>query len=128
MDDEGALCRELAPRIRGYGMRHGLGAAAAADLVQQALLVVIEARRAGRIEEPGRIAAFVFGVCKNLVRDLRKGEARRGRLLAEVEPVLAAQVAEAHAPELGLERLDACLGRLGARERLVVVSTFYAHR
>jgi RNA polymerase sigma-70 factor (ECF subfamily) len=128
MGDEAALCRELAPRIRAYGMRHGLGAAAAADLVQQALLVVIEARRAGRIEDPSRIAAFVFGCCKNLVRDLRRGEARRGRLLAEVEPVLAAAVAEARPPELGVDRLDGCLGRLPVRDRMIVVATFYAEQ
>jgi RNA polymerase sigma-70 factor (ECF subfamily) len=129
MEDEAALCRELGPRIRSYGMRHGLGAAAAADLVQQALLVVIEARRAGRIEDPAR---FAFGCCKNLVRDLRRGEARRGRLLAEVEPVLAAAVAEARPAELepviGIDRLDGCLGKLPPRDRLVVVATFYAEQ
>ena len=125
MDDEAALCRELAPRIRAYAMRQGLAAAAAADLVQQALLVVIEARRAGRIEDPAR---FVFGCCKNLIRDARRGEARRGRLLAEVEPVLAAAVAEARPAELGLDRLDGCLSRLAPRDRLVVVATFYAEQ
>jgi RNA polymerase sigma-70 factor (ECF subfamily) len=126
--DEAALCRDLAPRIRAYGRRHGLDAAGAADLVQQALLVVLEAKRAGRIEDPERIGAFVFGCCRNLVRDLRRGTARRGRLLAEVEPVLAAAVAEARPVELGLDRLDGCLGRLAPRERLVVVSTFYAEQ
>jgi RNA polymerase sigma-70 factor, ECF subfamily len=128
MDDEAALCRELAPRLRGYAMRQGLGAAAAADLVQQALLVVIEARRAGRIEDPAKLAGFVFGCCKNLVRDLRRGEARRGRLLAEVEPVLAAAVAEARPAEVPVDRLDGCLGRLPPRDRLVVVATFYAEQ
>ena len=128
MDDEAALCRDLAPRIRGFGMRRGLGPARADDLVQQVLLVVIEARRAGRIDDPSRIGAFVMGCCKNLVRDLLRGEARRGRLLAEVEPVLAAAVAEARPPELGLDRLDGCLGRLAARDRLVVVATFYAEQ
>lgn len=128
MDDEAALCRELAPRIRGYGMRQGLGPAGAADLVQQALLVVIEARRAGRIDDPSRIAAFALGCCKNLIRDLRRGDARRGRLLAEVEPVLAAEVAEAVAPAIELDRLDGCLEALPPRERLVVVQTFYGHR
>ena len=125
---EAAFCERMAPRIHAYGMRQKLGAAASADLVQQALLVVIEALRAGRIADTSRVAGFVFGACRNLLRDQRKGEARRGRLLAEVEPVLASIAAEMTPPRMELDRLEGCLDKLAAREKTIVVATFWRER
>ena len=128
MVDEAAVCRELIPRMHAYGLRQGLTSANAADLVQQALVVVIEALRADRLRTQDEVAAFAFGVCKNLVRDQRRGEARRGRLLDEIAPALAMEVAELRPREVALERLGKCVEGLGPRERLVVIATFFAEQ
>ena len=44
---EAELCRRLGPRIRLYGLRHLRDRHAAADLVQQVLLLSLECLRAG---------------------------------------------------------------------------------
>jgi RNA polymerase sigma-70 factor (ECF subfamily) len=53
--------RRLAPRVRLYGLRHLRDRHAAADLVQQVLLMTLERLRAGKVREPERIASFVLG-------------------------------------------------------------------
>ena len=64
---EHELCVQLAPRLRLYGLRHLRDEAAAADLVQEALIILLEAARGGRIEDPGHVDRFVLGTCRNLV-------------------------------------------------------------
>jgi RNA polymerase sigma-70 factor, ECF subfamily len=59
-DAETALCREFAPRIRLYGLRHLRDEDRAADLVQVVLMATIE----------------VLGTCRNTVHRLRDGDAR----------------------------------------------------
>src|SRR3954465_6666630 len=73
---ERELCLTLAPRIRLYGLRHLRNETAAADLLQEALIVLLEAVRAGRIEEPEHIERFVFGTCRHLVSRSRRDERR----------------------------------------------------
>src|SRR4029079_19349709 len=51
---EAELYRRLAPRVRLYGLRHLRDRAAAADLVQQVLLMTLERLRAGEVREPER--------------------------------------------------------------------------
>jgi RNA polymerase sigma-70 factor (ECF subfamily) len=75
-DAETALCREFAPRIRLYGLRHLRDEDRAADLVQAVLMAIIEALRAGRVEEPEHLDRFVLGTCRNTVNRLRDGDAR----------------------------------------------------
>ena len=45
----------MAPRIRLYGLRHLRDEQAAADLVQQVLMMTIESLRAGKVRDPGKI-------------------------------------------------------------------------
>ena len=49
---EAELCRRLAPRIRLFGLKHLRDRDAAADLVQQVLLITLEGLRAGKVREP----------------------------------------------------------------------------
>ena len=56
---ETELYRRLAPRVRLFGLRHLREPHAAADLVQQVLLMTLERLRAGEVREPERIASFV---------------------------------------------------------------------
>src|SRR5262245_35138548 len=102
-DDEAELGRRFAHRIRLYGLRHLRDASLADDLVQQVLVLVIRSLREGRVREPDKLASFVLGSCRMVARDMRRGEARRERLLAQYG--VADEATRAEAPPLDLERL-----------------------
>jgi RNA polymerase sigma-70 factor (ECF subfamily) len=122
---EGELCRRLGPRVRLYGLRHLRDAAAADDLVQEVLVLTLERLRAGRVREPDRLASFVLGTCRLVIRNHRRGHRRREGLLGRFA---AAFPREATPDTVGLDaaRLRGCLSRLGEKERAVLVLTFYA--
>ncbi len=121
---EAQLYRRLAPRVRLYGRKHLRDEHAAADLAQQVLLMTIQKLRAGELREPERVISFVFGVCRRLTLDMRRGHLRRARLLERYRPDLAIADA-AVAPRSDSARLAGCLERLPERERSVVLMTFY---
>jgi RNA polymerase sigma-70 factor (ECF subfamily) len=120
---EAELCRRLAPRVRLYGLRHLGNDAAAADLMQQVMLLMIERLRAGALREPERLASFVFGICRMVVLGLRRGHARRERLLETYGEVLLPPAAPPPNPDH--KRLAHCLETLPERERTVLLLTFY---
>jgi RNA polymerase sigma-70 factor, ECF subfamily len=122
---EAELCRRLAPRVRLYGLRHLRDRHAAADLVQQVLLMTLERLRAGKVREPDRIASFVLGTCRMVVLEMRRGTRRREDLLEAYGDTDA--VFEAPEPlALDADRLAGCLEALAERERSVVALTFFA--
>jgi RNA polymerase sigma-70 factor (ECF subfamily) len=124
---EAELYRRLAPRVRLYGLRHLRDRHAAADLVQQVLLMSLERLRAGKLRDPEKIASFVLGTCRMVVLELRRGTARREGLLRTYGDTPEA----VHDPEsLGpdLPRLAACLDRLAERERSVLILSFFADK
>jgi RNA polymerase sigma-70 factor (ECF subfamily) len=126
---EAELFRRLAPRVRLYGLRHLRDPAAADDLVQDVILLAFDALRAGKVRETERLASFVLGTCRRVVADIRRGAARRERLLKQFGPGLAAAtVASDQAAPLDLPRLAGCVERLAERERAVVVLSFYSER
>jgi RNA polymerase sigma-70 factor (ECF subfamily) len=122
---EAELYRRLAPRVRLYGLRHLRDPAAADDLVQDALLMALEALRSGKVRQPGRFVSFLLGSCRRIVADLRRGAARRERLLERFGRGLVPAAAR-DAPPAGLDRLAGCLEGLPERDRSVVVMSFYA--
>ncbi len=126
-DAEAALYRRLAPRVRLYGLRHLRDAHAAADLAQQVLLMTIERLRNGAIRDAEQIVSFVLGTSRQLVVDLRRGLARRERLLQTYADDVPA-VDASRAPALDHARLRECLERLAERERSVLVLSFYDER
>ena len=124
---EGELYRRFAPRVRGYGLRHLRDEDAARDLVQQVMLLVIEKLRGGSIRDADQIASFILGVSRTIANDLKRLERRREKLREVfVVPDMAA-VPAGDAP-LDVDHLETCLARLAARERLVVLLTFYGER
>ena len=80
---EAELCRRLAPRLRLYGRKHLRDDHAAADLAQQVLLMTLEKLRAGRMREPQRVVSFVFGACRMMTMEMRRGQSRREQLLQQ---------------------------------------------
>jgi RNA polymerase sigma-70 factor (ECF subfamily) len=120
---EEKLCRRWFGRIRAYGRLHLRDAEAATDLAQEVLIIVIRALRAQKVADRDRLGAYISGVCRNTVRDWQKTARRRSALLAEVAPAWSEAISRPPVVEGG--RLSACLGELGARDRAVVVLTFY---
>lgn len=125
---ETELVRRFAPRIRLFGLRRLGDHAAAQDLVQEVLMTTLQALRAGRIEQPERLASFVLGACRLTVVNQRRGEQRRAQLLAQFAHDLAPVLDEAGAPRLDDDRLTDCLAGLPVRDRTVVALTFYLDR
>ena len=64
---EAEVCRRMAPRLRLYGMRHLRSGAAADDLVQQVLLVTLEALHAGKLRDYAKLPHFVLGMARTTV-------------------------------------------------------------
>lgn len=126
-DAEAALCRRLLPRVRAWGLKHLRDEVAALDLAQHVVLGVLEALRAGRVEQLDRLGAFVIGTCKHTLVAARRGEHRRADLLARYGPALAG-VAELSTGALDSDRLAHCFGLLVPRARTIVALTFYAER
>jgi RNA polymerase sigma-70 factor (ECF subfamily) len=124
---EAEFCRRFAPRVRLYGLRHLRDRHAAADLVQQVLLMTLERLRAGKLREPERLASFVLGTCRLVVMEQRRGGARRGALLEAYG--IVEEAAEADEPRaFERDRLAGCLEALAERERSVVIASFLEER
>jgi RNA polymerase sigma-70 factor (ECF subfamily) len=124
---EAELCRRLGPRVRLYGLRHLRDPAAADDLVQEVLVLTLERLRAGRVRDPDRLASFVLGTCRFVVRNQRRGRRRREDLLGRFAFAFPQETTPATLP-LDCGRLRDCLARLAERERTVLVLTFYAEQ
>jgi RNA polymerase sigma-70 factor, ECF subfamily len=121
---EAHFCRRFAPRIRLFGLKRLRSEAAAADLVQDVLMLVLQKLRAGAVREPERIASFVLGAARQMVIDGRRNSGRRERLIDTFAIELApADAAATEPPDTG--RLQHCLQMLPERERSVIVMTFY---
>lgn len=93
------------------------------DLRQEVWIRVIEALRAGTVQQPERVCGFVLGTARNVVLEHRKAMRRRS---ADVD-----EVADLPALEPGVEalldrdwlagRLRECLGDLQERDREILV-------
>lgn len=127
-DAEAELFHRMGPRIRLYGLRHLRDPHAADDLTQQVLITTLEALRAGRLREPGKLGSFVLGTCRMTVLDLRRNAQRRGRLLEQFGADLLAPAGHPLGPaepRVDREQLSRCVQNLKERERTVIVMTFY---
>jgi RNA polymerase sigma-70 factor (ECF subfamily) len=118
---EAELCRRYAPRIRLYGLRHLRDAARSDDLVQIVLLAVLQALRAGRIDDLSKFDRFVLGTCRNSALRLRQHAARVELLPSDQLPELSAAPAEP-ADNGALLR---CLQKLDERAQRVLIRSFY---
>jgi RNA polymerase sigma-70 factor (ECF subfamily) len=132
---EAELCRRFAPRIRLYGLRHLRDEDRARDLVQIVSCALLQALRAGRIDDPERVDRYVLGTCRNSVRRLRAADARArpvdGEELAVIVDDLAlAQAAATSTGEEGppMSALFRCLDALELRAKKIVHLTFQAER
>lgn len=120
---EDELCRRFSRRIHLYGLRHLRDEASAADLVQQVLMLTIEKLRAGQVREPQRIGSFVLGTARMVAHQRRRQANKQDELPQRLGPEFASRFVPAD--PLDSARLEACMARLPARERSVVMLTYY---
>ncbi len=121
---EAELCRRFAPRIRLYGLRHLRDEDRARELVQAVLLGVLEAVRAGRVDDPARIDRFVLGTCRNVALRMRDGDARARRAVDGGLDEIAVEPFEV----VDKRALFRCLAALDARAATVVMMSFHQDR
>lgn len=120
-DAEVELCRRFGPRAQLYGRKHLRDDERARDLSQTVMMAVIEAVRAGRVEDPTRIDRFVLGTCRNVALRMRDADSRAAPTATEELDVLAV-VPEIEPMDLGA--LVRCLAELDGRGRSVVFLSF----
>lgn len=118
---ESALCHAFAPRIRLYGLKHLRDEDRARDLVQAVLMIVLEAARAGRIEDPDLVDRFVLGTARLTAARTRD----RDRRSEPVDPATLDLPAFAAAPALDLDALYRCMAALESRAQTVLQLSFY---
>ncbi|MBL9013742.1 MAG: sigma-70 family RNA polymerase sigma factor [Myxococcales bacterium] len=121
--DEAELCRRFAPRIRLYGLKHLRDEERARDLVQAVLVAVIEAARAGRIEEPEHLDRYVLGVCRNLALRVHRTDRRSPELVPTEQLDLAGALPPTDA--LDASALLHCFAALEQRAQTVLTLSFY---
>jgi RNA polymerase sigma-70 factor (ECF subfamily) len=126
-DRERSICQRYSNRIRSYGLCHLRDGAAAEDLVQQVLLIVLQALRGGQVEDVDNLDKYVFGTCRYTVMDMRRGSARQRRIADSTATALPESY-ELPWAVADRTRLDQCLERLEARARTVVLATFVDER
>ena len=113
---EAELCRRFLNRARLYGLKHlRFDVTAAEDLAQQVMMILLEALRAGRVEDLDRVDRFMLGTCRNVAHSLRRGAARlegtRRRLAVELEGAATAPWEQVES-----RRVEECLATLPSRE------------
>jgi RNA polymerase sigma-70 factor (ECF subfamily) len=121
-DAEAELCRRFLGRARLYGLRHLRNDDRAKDLAQVAMLGVLEAIRAGRVEDPDRIDRFILGTCRNAAQRMRERE-ERAALTPDGELDLLAAVPDREMIDTGI--LVRCIAELDPRSRTVVHMSFF---
>lgn len=116
---EAELCRRFAPAVRAFARRRLRDRDGAEELVQDVMLLFIEAVRAGSVEDPERAGGFVLGICRNLMRDRAKMNERRESLWEKFGDVVSSyQPAQTSTYEVA--HLEDCLSQLSERSRLLV--------
>lgn len=121
-ESERDVCRRLLPAIRAFAARR-LQGSTAEDFAQDALLLLLQALREGRIQDPARVAGFALGICRNLARErARSGERRRELMekygFGEELPALEAPAT------LRREHLEDCYSQLTDHARRVISASF----
>jgi RNA polymerase sigma-70 factor, ECF subfamily len=120
---EHEVCRRLLPAVRAFAERR-LRPSSVEDFAHDALLLLVEAMRNGRIEEPARIAGFALGICRNLARERARTAERRRELDARHGATEADFMTWDREQPVRRDHLEDCYSQLGERARSVIRATF----
>lgn len=120
---EREVCNRLLPAIRAFARRR-LRPSSAEDFAQEALLLLVESMREGRVREPERLASFALGICRNLAREGARVDERREALLAKYG-LADGDLVEEQAPlDVHRGHLEDCFSQLTERARKIIRATF----
>ncbi|HVJ14885.1 MAG TPA: sigma factor-like helix-turn-helix DNA-binding protein [Polyangiaceae bacterium] len=122
-DAEREVCRRLTPAVRAFAERR-LRAASIEDFSHDVLVLLVEALREGRIQDPARIASFTLGICRNLARERARNDDRRRELAVRYGLTEADLVAWDSPLEVRRAHLEDCYSQLTERARRVIRATF----
>ena len=122
---ESELYRRFAPRVRLYGLKHLRDRAAADDLAQQVMLIVIERLRAGEIRDPDQVASFVLGTSRMVAVGLRRTSSPGA---APWPRIRAAGTWCRSTNRVDVVRIGPCLAAIRERERTILLLSFYAEK
>jgi RNA polymerase sigma-70 factor (ECF subfamily) len=122
-DAEAEVCRRIMGAVRAFAARRLTGSAVD-DFAQDVLLLVIDALREGRIEEPAHVASFALGVCRNLARERARASDRRAELLQRFGMTEEDLVVFDAPLMLRRAHLEDCFSKLTERARQVIRATF----
>ncbi len=120
---EREVCQRLLPAVRAFAQRR-LRPSSVDDFAHDVLLVLIEAMRAGRVDDPARLSAFALGVCRNLARDRARTDERRRNLMDRFGVTDADLAAWDSTLQVRREHLEDCYSQLRSRARQVISATF----
>ncbi|MGH7508913.1 MAG: RNA polymerase sigma factor [Gemmatimonadales bacterium] len=127
--DETQIVRQFRERLRLFALRRLHDAAAAEDVAQETLRRVLEACRAGRLENPAALPAFVFQTAQHICLQHFRSTSREGRALLRLGGEGSSQ-AETHplTTLIGDERRVAvrqALDQLNPDDRLLLRMLYY---
>lgn len=124
--DRGAereVCERLLPAVRVFAARR-LRPSSVEDFAHDVLLLLVEALREGKIQDPSSVAAFALGICRNLARERARTDDRR-RELMERYGLSEADFAVWDAPaQVRRDHLEDCYSQLTERARRVIRMSF----
>lgn len=126
---EETLCQRFAPAVRAFARRRLRGREAVDEFTQDVLLLMIEALRGSRVQEPERLGGFVLGICRSLAFDRARQRERRQELWEQYGAALQVVSVEA-APRETYEviHLEDCLSQLSGRARELIRLGFMESR
>jgi RNA polymerase sigma-70 factor (ECF subfamily) len=124
---EAELYTRFARRIELYGLKYLGDRASAEDLVQKVMLRVLQALRAGRVENPASVASFVLGTCRNVTWDSRRA-GQRQREIERHASMLTPILEPSLLTEFDVARLFSCISGLPEREAMVIRMSFLEDR
>jgi RNA polymerase sigma-70 factor, ECF subfamily len=119
---EHLLCVRMGPRLRAFACRAVFQPHLVSDLVQDVLLRMIEALRRRELQEPDKLAAFVLGIARNLVKHAARSDVTRREL--RERHLAQPPVVDAGLEEVSPMRLEDCVGNLRERERVLLRMSF----
>lgn len=115
---EETLCLRMAPAVRGFARRRLRSKEAVEEFAQDVLLLLIEALRGGRVEQPERLGGFVLGICRNVALDRARQRERREALWQTYGGALEVVSVDAvHRETYEVIHLEDCLSQLSQRSR-----------
>lgn len=118
---ESAVCARFAAAVRLFARRRLRATDAVEEFGQDVMLALVEALRAGAIDDPRRLPGFVLGICRNMALD-RVRQRERREALWQQHGVTAESLAVAPPETSSYEfiHLEDCLSQLPKRSRDLV--------